>query len=133
MPVHRVPFVGRDDVLGRFDLALAGAAAGRGGGAQAAGRLLRRLGVRPGRDGRPDSATDAGPEGGSPVPLSAREMEVARLVAEGLSTPAIAGRRYLSRPTVASHVTHILTKLGYSSRAQIAAWVASQRVTGNET
>ena len=102
-------------------------------GAQAAGRLLRRLGVRPGPDGRPGSATDAGPEGGSPAPLSAREMEVARLVAEGLSAPAIAGRLYLSRPTVASHVTHILTKLGCSSRAQIAAWVASQRGTGNET
>ena len=85
-------------------------------GAQAAGRLLRRLGVQP-----------------APAALSAREMEVARLVAEGLSTPAIAGRLYLSRPTVASHVTHILTKLGYSSRAQIAAWVTSDRGTGNET
>ena len=60
-------------------------------------------------------------------PLSEWEMEVARLVAEGLSNPAIAARLYLSRPTVASHVTHILTKLGFSSRAQVAAWVAGQR------
>jgi len=59
-------------------------------------------------------------------PLSARETEVARLVAEGLSNPAIARRLYLSRPTVASHVAHILTKLGFASRAQIAAWVAGQ-------
>jgi DNA-binding CsgD family transcriptional regulator/tetratricopeptide (TPR) repeat protein len=59
-------------------------------------------------------------------PLSAREIEVARLVAEGLSNPAIARRLYLSRPTVASHVAHILTKLGFGSRAQIAAWVAGQ-------
>jgi DNA-binding CsgD family transcriptional regulator len=95
-------------------------------GAQAAGRLLRRLGVRP-------AGPDGGPEGGAPGPLSARETEVARLVAEGLSNPAIAARLYLSRPTVASHITHILTKLGCSSRAQIAAWVASQRGTGNET
>jgi non-specific serine/threonine protein kinase len=65
--------------------------------------------------------------------LSARETEVARLVAEGLSNPAIAARLHLSKPTVASHVTHILTKLGCSSRAQMAAWVASQRFTGNET
>jgi DNA-binding CsgD family transcriptional regulator len=32
----------------------------------------------------------------------------------------------VTRATVASHVTHILTKLGYSSRSQIAAWVAQQ-------
>ena len=83
-------------------------------GARRADRALSRLGVR-----RQAPAT-AGP-------LSEREMEVARLVAEGLSNPAIAARLYLSRPTVASHVTHILTKLGFSSRAQVAAWVAGQR------
>jgi len=44
-----------------------------------------------------------------------------------LSNPAIARRLYLSRPTVASHVAHILTKLGFSSRAQIAAWAAQRR------
>lgn len=59
--------------------------------------------------------------------VTGREMEVAELVAEGLSNPAIARRLFLSRPTVASHVAHILTKLGFSSRAQIAAWVAEQR------
>ena len=59
--------------------------------------------------------------------LSPREIEVADLVAEGLSNPAIARRLYLSRPTVASHVAHILTKLGFSSRAQIAAWAAQRR------
>ena len=47
--------------------------------------------------------------------------------AEGLSNPAIARRLYLSRTTVASHVAHILTKLGFSSRAQIAAWAAQRR------
>jgi non-specific serine/threonine protein kinase len=54
-------------------------------------------------------------------------MEVAQLVAEGLPNPAIARRLYLSRPTVASHVAHILTKLGFTSRAQIAAWIAAHR------
>ena len=81
-------------------------------------QTLRQLGGRPARRGVP-----AGP-------LSAREMEVARLVAEGLPNPAIARRLYLSRPTVASHVAHILTKLGFASRAQIAAWVAAQAHTG---
>jgi DNA-binding NarL/FixJ family response regulator len=60
-------------------------------------------------------------------PLSERELEVAELVAEGLSNPAIAARLYLSRATVASHVAHILTKLGFSARTQIASWVAGQR------
>jgi non-specific serine/threonine protein kinase len=59
--------------------------------------------------------------------LSAREIELADVVAEGLFNPAIARRLYLSRPTVASHVAHILTKLGFSSRAQIAAWAVQRR------
>ena len=62
--------------------------------------------------------------------LSARELEVAELVAEGLSNPAIARRLYLSRPTVASHIAHILTKLDFSSRAQIAAWLAARQNRG---
>jgi DNA-binding CsgD family transcriptional regulator len=82
--------------------------------ARRAEEILRKLGGQP-----PEQRVSAGP-------LSAREMEVARLVAEGLSNPAIARRLYLSRPTVASHVAHILTKLSFASRAQIAAWVAGQ-------
>jgi DNA-binding NarL/FixJ family response regulator len=78
-------------------------------------KALRRLGIQ-----RPRRAAASR--------LSERELEVARLVAEGLSNPAIAARLYLSRPTVASHVTHILTKLGFSSRNQIAAWVAGHRL-----
>jgi DNA-binding CsgD family transcriptional regulator len=62
--------------------------------------------------------------------LSPRELEVAALVAEGLSNPAIARRLYLSRPTIAHHVAHILTKLGFASRVQIAAWVAQPRAAG---
>ena len=56
--------------------------------------------------------------------LSPRELEVAELVADGLTNSAIAARLFVSRATVSSHVTHILTKLGFTSRAQIAAWVA---------
>ena len=55
---------------------------------------------------------------------------MADLVAEGLSNPAIARRLYVSRTTVASHVRHILVKLGFSSRAQIAAWAAQRRALG---
>jgi DNA-binding CsgD family transcriptional regulator len=84
-------------------------------GVQRAERVLRRLG-----------AWTPGGAGGASA-LSARELEVAGLVAEGLSNPAIARRLYLSRPTIAHHVAHILTKLGFASRAQIAAWVVQQR------
>jgi len=84
-------------------------------GVRRAQAVLRGLGVRLPRE-----------EHGAGV-LSPRELEVADLVAEGLSNPAIARRLYLSRPTVASHVAHILTKLGFSNRAQIAAWAAQRR------
>ncbi len=57
--------------------------------------------------------------------LSPREREVARLVADGLTNREIAGRLGLSSRTVDSHLEHIRTKLGLRSRAQVAAWAAS--------
>jgi DNA-binding SARP family transcriptional activator/DNA-binding CsgD family transcriptional regulator len=59
-----------------------------------------------------------------PFELSARELEVARLVADGLSNPAIASALFISVPTVKTHVSHILAKLGLESRVQLASWVA---------
>jgi DNA-binding CsgD family transcriptional regulator len=60
--------------------------------------------------------------------LSARELEVARLVADGLSNPAIASALFISVPTVKTHVSHILIKLGLDSRVQLASWVAGHDV-----
>jgi DNA-binding CsgD family transcriptional regulator len=60
-------------------------------------------------------------------PLSSREREVALLVAEGLSNRDIAERLVLSERTAQNHVQHILTKLGFVNRAQIAAWVSATR------
>ena len=57
--------------------------------------------------------------------IGARRLEVARLVADGLSNKQIAGRLFLSERTVDSHVRSILDKLGFNSRAQIAGWVAT--------
>jgi DNA-binding CsgD family transcriptional regulator len=57
--------------------------------------------------------------------LGKREAEVARLVAEGLSNRQIGTRLFISERTVDSHVRSILNKLGFNSRAQIAAWFAS--------
>jgi pimeloyl-ACP methyl ester carboxylesterase/DNA-binding CsgD family transcriptional regulator len=56
--------------------------------------------------------------------LSAREVEVLRLVAEGLSDADIAGRLIVSRHTVHRHVANIRTKLGQPSRAAAAAYAA---------
>jgi DNA-binding NarL/FixJ family response regulator len=56
--------------------------------------------------------------------LSARELEVLRLVAEGLSDAEIAERLVLSPHTVHRHVANIRTKLGLASRAAAAAHAA---------
>ncbi len=61
---------------------------------------------------------------GSQTRLSLREREIADHVAAGLSNREIAERLVLSERTVESHVQHILTKLGFRSRTQIAAWAA---------
>ncbi len=55
--------------------------------------------------------------------LSERELEVARLVAEGFANRAIADRLHLSHRTVENHVFHVLSKLGLDNRTQIAAWL----------
>ncbi|MGI5163557.1 response regulator transcription factor [Spirillospora sp. CA-253888] len=57
-----------------------------------------------------------------PSTLTAREREIAALVARGLSNRGIADELVISPATVARHVTNILTKLGFASRAQVAAW-----------
>jgi DNA-binding CsgD family transcriptional regulator len=73
----------------------------------------------------------AGPEPSAPlavaqpgVALSKREREVAQLLAGGLSNREIAGRLFVSERTVDNHVHHILDKLGFDSRVQVAAWLA---------
>jgi DNA-binding NarL/FixJ family response regulator len=58
-------------------------------------------------------------------PLSPREQEVARLVADGLTNKEIGARLFISEHTVDTHVRSILNKLGFDSRARIAAWIAS--------
>lgn len=56
------------------------------------------------------------------VALSRRELEVAALVATGLTDQEIAGRLFLSRRTAEGHVQAIRNKLGLDNRSQVAAW-----------
>lgn len=55
--------------------------------------------------------------------LTPREHEIAVLIGEGLSNREIAVRLVISQRTAETHVEHILTKLGFASRAQVASWV----------
>ncbi|ANS31867.1 transcriptional regulator, LuxR family (plasmid) [Rhodococcus opacus] len=59
--------------------------------------------------------------------LTTREKQVAELIAEGLTNRAIATRLTISPRTAQGHVEHILVKLGFTSRAQVAAWVVERK------
>ncbi|HEY7201256.1 MAG TPA: LuxR C-terminal-related transcriptional regulator, partial [Candidatus Dormibacteraeota bacterium] len=92
--------------------------AGRRLGRDAAARLaLRESGPAP------DPAAEPEPAGAGV--LGRREADVARLVAEGLTNKEIGARLFISERTVESHVRSVLNKLGFNSRAQIAAWMAA--------
>jgi DNA-binding CsgD family transcriptional regulator len=68
----------------------------------------------------PPAAPDApAPEAG-PLGLTARETEVLRLLAEGLTNREIAGRLFISQKTVAAHVAHIFDKLDVHTRVEAA-------------
>jgi predicted ATPase/DNA-binding CsgD family transcriptional regulator len=58
----------------------------------------------------------------APAGLSTRELEVVRLVADGLANKAIAMQLHLSVRTVESHVRHVLAKAGLNNRTQLATW-----------
>ena len=62
-------------------------------------------------------------------PLTIREFEVARKIAEGLTNAQIGEALFVSPKTVSAHVEHILAKLGASRRTEIAAWVSTVAAT----
>ena len=72
------------------------------------------------------SSTSAGPS----LTPTKREREVAALIAEGLTNKEIAARLVISPRTAQGHVEHLLTKLGFNSRAQIAVWVVESQSGG---
>lgn len=77
---------------------------------RATARLLREF-------VRPDVAL-----GRAPGPLTEREAYLVHLLARGLSNEEIAAQAFISRATVKTHVSHILTKLDLVSRIQVVVW-----------
>jgi predicted ATPase/DNA-binding CsgD family transcriptional regulator len=77
---------------------------------------------------RPAGAAPGAREAGGAAAsgLTAREHQIALLIAHGLSNRAIAAELVISPATAARHVANILAKLGLNSRAQVAAWIVSQ-------
>jgi len=80
--------------------------------------LLRRMGARLPRTGRGDSAV---PPALAALGVTSREVDVLKLLAEGLSNRQIAGRLFLSENTVETHLSSLLAKTGAASRAQLVA------------
>ena len=74
-----------------------------------------------------ERGTTAAAVGPGSTTLTRRERQVAELVAEGLTNRAIADKLVISQRTAQGHVEHILSKLGFTSRTQIAAWVIERR------
>jgi DNA-binding CsgD family transcriptional regulator len=85
-----------------------------------ADRLARALGMTPYVDRTAALLAQLGGERTSE--LSPREAQVAKLVTDGLTNRQIAERLIISERTAQNHVQHILTKLGFTARSQIAAW-----------
>ncbi|WP_149830886.1 ATP-binding protein [Streptomyces tailanensis] len=86
--------------------------------------LQQRAEERPEQPSEGLEPSAEGPE--PPAPLTARETEVALLVAEGLANQQIADRLVIARRTAEGHVERILSKLGFHNRSQIAAWATAQ-------
>jgi DNA-binding NarL/FixJ family response regulator len=87
------------------------------------------LDASPETDSNTVALTALGPDQQTTAPpgvLTPREREVVALVASGRSNKAIAKELFISPATAARHVANIMGKLGFNTRAQIAAWAANQ-------
>jgi DNA-binding CsgD family transcriptional regulator/tetratricopeptide (TPR) repeat protein len=93
------------------------------GAAAALAALVRGHGAA----GLSGSTGSTGSAGSSWAPLTTREFEVAQRVCAGRTNREIAAELHIAARTAATHVEHILTKLGVQRRAEIAAWVVGVR------
>ena len=65
-----------------------------------------------------------------PIPLSARELEVLKLVAKGLPNKLIARELEISEKTVKAHLTSVFAQIGVTDRTQAALWAQRERIGG---
>jgi DNA-binding NarL/FixJ family response regulator/tetratricopeptide (TPR) repeat protein len=102
---------------------------------RSAHEVLARLGARPFADAVAAELAALGLRGGPDADsalagLTAQELQVARLVADGLSNREAAARLYLSPKTIEYHLAHIFAKLGVRTRYQLAARLRPGRADG---
>jgi predicted ATPase/DNA-binding CsgD family transcriptional regulator/Tfp pilus assembly protein PilF len=107
----------------RAAVALAAVAGGRAGRQD---ETVPQAGTAP-QAGTVPPAGPAGANGNGTMVLTARELQITDLIARGLSNRAIAAELVISPATAARHVANIFTKLGVTSRAQVAAWTAEHK------
>jgi DNA-binding CsgD family transcriptional regulator len=95
-----------------------------------AARGAARLGMRGLQADSEQLATIMRHGDSEPGGLTRREREIAELVGRGLTNRQIADLLHIAERTAENHVQHILTKLGFHNRSQIAAWVARTAPAG---
>jgi DNA-binding NarL/FixJ family response regulator len=80
----------------------------------------------------PGTAAQQAPPGAEPLPerLTPREVDVVRLVADGLSNKQVARRLYVSEATVKTHLNHVLAKLDVEGRPGLVAWAWRHGLAG---
>jgi DNA-binding NarL/FixJ family response regulator len=138
----------RDEAIDRFSQASGGGdafevarcrleaarLAGNAKAVLAVAQQMQAMGARRAADRARAAARSLGARPGRPHlhhgPLSEREFEVALLVAAGQTNTDIAAALFLSPRTVERHIGNILAKLGFRSRVQIAAQVATGNLPG---
>ncbi|MFD8500644.1 ATP-binding protein [Amycolatopsis sp. NPDC059657] len=90
--------------------------------AASAAAVADKLGMAPLRR-RAQELSDSLTGSGGPAKLTRRERQIAELVSQGLTNRQIAAAAHIGERTVETHVQHVLGKLGFTNRSQIAAWV----------
>jgi DNA-binding CsgD family transcriptional regulator len=118
--VGLAPALERAEKSARAALGPAGFASDFAAGRRLTRQTASRLALREAAPEAPVAADRGAAKG-----LSPRGAEIARLVAEGLTNREIGARLFISERTVESHVRTVLNTLGFTSRAQIASWVAA--------
>jgi predicted ATPase/DNA-binding CsgD family transcriptional regulator len=121
-PIHASSLAGARQALGEAAFTAAWQAGRALPVAQAIGESLAQGGT----DGKAGEPPTRPTPGGL---LTARELEVAELIARGSTNLQIAGQLVISPRTVDRHVSNILNKLGLATRGQVAAWTVERQMS----